>query len=295
MDKRQLQIFQRVARCGGFTRASKELHMAQPAVSIAVKKLEQEFNLQLFDRSEKQIELTAEGRVMLEHAERILDQFEQAGQAMSELTGLVGGEVRLLTSAMLGSYFLPSRLAEFRRRYPRVRLQVSGEGTQRAAELIEEGAADLGVLHLDQVPDALEARPLVCEEVVVCVANDDPLARLDAVSFEEFVRRDLVIYQPGYYLRELLERVARQHDQPLRVAVETNVLRLMFSLVQQGCGISICLRHTVDEEPGLSAISFDPPVHLKLGVGWHRKRYRSRANRALVDFLCGEEGELAEP
>ncbi|WP_421862474.1 LysR family transcriptional regulator [Motiliproteus sp.] len=288
MDKRQLQIFQTVARCGGFTKASKSLHMAQPAVSIAIKKLEQEFGLMLFDRSEKQIELTAEGRVLLDHADRILDQFHQAGMAMSELSGVVGGEVRLLTSAMLGSYLLPEQLASFRRDFPRVRVRVSSEGTQRAAEMIEAGEAELGVLHLDKVSPTLEARPFAREEVVVCVATDDPLARYPSITFEQFVQRDLVVYEPGYYLRELLEQTSREEGHPLRIGLETNLLRLMLSLVRQGSGISICLRHVLEHESGLVALSFEEPVYLNLGIGWHRKRYLSRAGRALLEHLCGD-------
>ena len=95
MDIRQLKVFVEIVRQGSFTRAAEHLHIAQPAVSISLRKLEEELDLTLINRQEKQITLTAEGENLLRHAERILDDLSVAEREMAELRGLVRGEVRI--------------------------------------------------------------------------------------------------------------------------------------------------------------------------------------------------------
>lgn len=259
--------------------------MAQPAVSIAIKKLEDELSTTLFDRSEKQISLTPEGQVLLEHANRILDQFQQARLAMSELSGLKTGEVKLCSSAMLGSYYLADKLVAFHHLYPGISLQLKGEGTNRAVELLEQGEVDLGIVNMDNAPSSLESHPLIKEEIVVCVHENDPLATLPSISFNDFAQRELSIYSQGYYLRELLEQLAQQHQTTLKIGVETNLLRPLFRFVREGCGISVCLKQVLEDEADIIGISFSEPLFLNLGVAYRKNRYLPKAGLTLLQFL----------
>ncbi len=287
MDNRQLQIFHQVAKWCSFTRAAKALHMAQPAVSIAIKKLERELDVVLFNRVEKKVELTYEGRVLLLHAERILAQFQQAQLEIAELRGLEAGEVRLGTSVMLGCYYFPEKIARFRQLYPNVRVQVIGEGTQRSQQLIQDDEIDVGVVNLTHgaVGAELESHPLVREEVVVCVPRDHALAGRRRIPFAALAEQNLIVYREGYYLREIIDSLSLELGTAPRIVVETNLLRLMINLVQAGEGVSICLRRMAEQEPGLVGVSFEQPVLLSLGIAWKRNQYLSKASRAFVDFL----------
>ncbi len=291
MDNRQLQIFQCVATELSFTLAANKLHMAQPAVSIAIKKLENELNSQLFDRAEKHINLTHEGEVLLHHANHILDQFQQAKLAMHELAGLSTGKVTLCSSAMVGSYFLPSKLSRFRHRYPGIKLHLSGEGTSRSVQLLEQGKVDLGIVNMANAPSSLEAFTLIEEEIVVCVNENDAFANRSYIAFADFSQRDLVIYNQGYYLREQIELLAQQQNNPLNIAIETDLLRPLFNFVREACGISVCLKQTLSEEPGLIGIPFQTPLYLNLGLAYNKNRYLPKAGRALFDFLRDDNEE----
>lgn len=107
MNLKALRYFLTVAEQGSFTAAAKRLNIAQPAVSMAIRKLEDELELTLFHRTERQITLTDEGRVLLPHARQILQGVADARLAMQELHGLQQGEVRIGISNMLGSYYFP--------------------------------------------------------------------------------------------------------------------------------------------------------------------------------------------
>ncbi len=290
MDRRQLQIFQKVAVEGSFTKAAKQLHMAQPAVSIAVRKLEEELGLTLLSRADKKVSLTSEGETLLRHAHTILNQFQQAQLEMSELQVMERGRVNLGTSAMMGSYFFPEKIAAFRQQYPHITVSVIGEGTRRAQQLLLDGVIDMALVNVEGASEELEVKPLgVPEEVVACVAQSHPLASHKNISFTDFLAESLVVYREGYYLRELIESQGQALGIEPRIGVETNLLSLMINLIEQGQGVGFCLKRVVEQEAKLRAISFEDPIFLQLGFAWKRNRYVSKANRAFMDFVLDEE------
>ncbi len=294
MDNRQLQIFHSVVKLGSFTKAAQSLHIAQPAVSIAIQKLERELEVVLLNRADKKVGLTSEGARLFAHAEKILQQFEQAIQEVQELNCLQGGQVRLATPAMLGSYYFPEKIAEFRALYPDIDIQISGEGTQRAQQMILNGDIDMAVITMEDLPESLEAHRLVKkEEVVACVWPGHPFAGRKDLSFGEFAEESLIVYREGYYLRELIGKLSREIGVEPRMAVETNLLRLMISQVQQQQGIGFCLRRVVEAESKVVGISFSEPLYLDMAIAWKRNHYLSKANRRFVEYLLEEsEGGL---
>jgi len=101
MDLRKLEIFVRVAQLKNFSQAALSLHMAQPAVSIAIRKLEEELEVRLLDRSGRQVRLTAEGENLLQRAEAILQQVAELKDSNSAMRGLLQGELSIACPSML--------------------------------------------------------------------------------------------------------------------------------------------------------------------------------------------------
>ncbi len=118
MDFKQLRYFHEIVRLGSFTRAAEALYVAQPAVSVAIRKLEAELDLTLFHRNDRKVTLTDEGARLLPHAQRILQAVSDAQLEMQELKGLTQGMVRVGIPGMLGSYYFPPILMAFRHRHP---------------------------------------------------------------------------------------------------------------------------------------------------------------------------------
>lgn len=290
MDLRQLRAFLEIVRQGSFTRAAERLHIAQPAVSICIRKLEEELELTLLNRQEKRVTLTAEGESLLRHAERILDNLAAAETEMAELRGLSHGEVRIGIPPMMSSYYFPLIIREFRDCYPNLKLSVNGEGAANIQRMIARGEIDMGVIAGQKLLDGLQSRHFLCEEIVACVPLDHPLAGRQAISLDEFLQEPLILFKEGYYMRELMdELMAGEQRQPL-VVFETNLFSLVRSLIKQRLGISTFLRMVVSGDPELAAISFDPPLHLDLLIAWKAERHLSRANRAFIEFLLARSG-----
>lgn len=285
MDLRQLRVFLEVAQQGNFTRAAERLHIVQPAVSIAIRKLEEELELTLLNRQEKRVSLTAEGENLLAHAERILEQCAAAEAEMAELRGLTRGEVRIGIPPMMSCYYFPLVIREFHDRYPRLQLSVRGEGAASIQRMISKGEIDMGVITGGKPPEGLESQHFLREEIVACVPVDHPLAGRAGITLEEFLQQPLILFKEGYYMRELIEaQVAGRKLHP-KVVFETNLFSLVRSLIKQRLGISTFLRMVVSDDPELAAVSFDPPIHLDLLIAWKAGRHLSRANRVFTEFL----------
>lgn len=286
MDLRQLKFFVEIARHGNFTKAAETLNIAQPALSIAIQKLEEELELVLFNRQKRKVALTAEGEVLLTHAERILDDLRAADMEMADLKGLGMGEVRLGITPMISTYFFPAIIHDFTRQYPRLHISVSGEGAGSIQKMISQGELDMGVIAGGLIPENLEVRHILREEVMVCVPADHAFTRRRAVRYADFAGEPLIMFKEGYYQLEMLLEIFKELPgaQP-NIVFETNLFSLVKSLVKRGLGISTLLRMVAEDDRDLCAVSFDPPLHLDLMLAWKKGAYLSHANQAFVDFL----------
>jgi DNA-binding transcriptional LysR family regulator len=255
MDYRQLMFFVEVAKRRNFTKAAEELNIVQPAVSIAIKKLEEELNVKLFNRQDKKISLTSEGVVLLNHAENILSQFSSAKLEMEEMIGLTRGEVRIGVPIMVGSYYFPDIIIEFKEKYPSLNFSIHETGAKEIANMISQGEIDMGIIADYHVPDNFETRSLLHHEMVICKH------------------------------RKHIVEVSEKKGIKLNVTFETNLLPLIKSLVRKGLGITAFLSMGVSEDSDLVGLSFDPPMNIHLVVAWKKNSYLSQANQAFLQFL----------
>ncbi|WP_129140063.1 LysR family transcriptional regulator [Modicisalibacter coralii] len=290
-DLRALRVFLAVADLGGFTRAARELHTAQSAVSQTIATLEARLELTLFHRHERRITLTPEGALLRDRARELLERADQVHLAMREINGLVKGEVRIGIPSMLGSYYFPPLLMGFKARHPGIRLTVVEAGTRRLQQMIDAGELDLGVITSDASNERLERRALLREEMVVCVPADHRFADRDAVSAEEVFDEPLVLFQDGYFHREFVDRLATRIGREPQIAFQSNLIPLTKAIVRQGFGITTFLRRVVTEAD-LVAVSLSPPAWLDLSLAWGRGAYLSRAESAFVEFVLEHREQL---
>lgn len=290
-DLRALRYFVAVADHGGFTRAARELHVAQSAVSQTIAGLEARLELTLFHRHERRITLTPEGELLRSQARDLLERADAVHLAMREVHGLVKGEVRIGIPSMLGSYYFPPLLMGFKSRHPGIRLTVVEAGTRRLQRMIADGELDLGVVTDDATTEGLERRHFLREEMVVCVPSDHRLAGRSEVTAEEVLDEPLVLFQDGYFHREFVDRLAAQTGRQPQIAFQSNLIPLTKAIVRQGFGITTFLRRVV-EGPDLAAISFAPAAWLDLSLAWSRGAYLSRAEQAFVDFVLEHRRSL---
>lgn len=285
METRHLKYFVEVAQHQSFTHAASALHIAQPALSIAIKKFEQQLGVTLFRRDERKVSLTHEGEVLLEHALRILRQLEDAQLAVDELKGLVKGEVRLGTPSMMGSYFFPEIIMAFKSYFPNLKMTMVEAGTQSIRKMLLNGELDIGVILNHDLPPNLEVDPLLSSQMVAVVGKEHELAEKKEIEFKEFFDHELVMFKPGYFHRDFIDNTCKEHKLSANISFETNLLPMILSIVKHEYAITALLELVTDHESEIRAIPFNPPVYLDLALAWRKEGYLSNADRTFIEFV----------
>lgn len=288
MNIRHLQYFVTLAETGNFTHAARQLHIAQPALSIAIKKLEHEFDVQLFHRNERRITLTSEGQVLWQHALRILQYVADTRLAMSELKGLEKGEVRLGVPSMLGSYYFPEILMAFKNRYPNIKLTMVEAGSHSIRKKLLNGELDLGVISNEHAEEQLETRHLLHSEIVAVVGDGHRFCKKSTMTYEEFFQEELAIFKDGYFLRDHIDVVCEKYGYSPKYAFETNLLPMILSFVRRQYAITALIKMVTDYEAGMVAIPFKDPIKLEIAIGWRKNGYLSIAERTFLEFVTCE-------
>lgn len=285
MEFRQIRLFLEIVRAGGFHRAAASLRVAQPAISVAIRNLEEELGVTLFDRGRKKVRLTPEGRVFFRRATELEGMLRSIEQEMGELRGVERGKLLLGFPSMLASHVFPEIIAGFRQHYPGLRLFVYGGGGARIVEMIENDEVELGIVAGSHVQKGLEYLPLLREEMVACVATDHLLSRSPSITLKELVSEPLFLFENGYFQRELLDNLFQGEGLQPEVFFETNHVPLLIATTARGGGATTLLRLAAEAAPGLVPISFEPRLFIDAGIAWKRNAYISSAARAFIQFL----------
>ncbi len=285
MDLKQLRYFYTVAQYRSFSKAAEHLHIAQPAISMSINKLETALELKLFHRNDRNIKLTDEGERLLTHAKAILKRVSDAELEMRELKGLTQGKVRIGIPGMLGSYYFPPILMAFKHRYPSLDLQVIEGGAGHIQQMIEQGELDMGVIVSEFAPESLHTEMFLRQQMLVTLAKDHPFANQSSISYQEFFSQELAMFKEGYFHRKVLDRIAASIGAVPHIGFETNLIPLIKSVVRRGYAISTLLGMVIENDDDLVTLPFAEPVWLDLCIAWNKGRYLSRANQTFVDFM----------
>ncbi|UAB71985.1 LysR family transcriptional regulator [Vibrio sp. SCSIO 43132] len=285
MESKPLRYFVAVAETGNVTKAAAKLNIAQPALSIAIKKLEAELELSLFHRDERKLALTDEGRVLLPFAKGILQQLNDAKLAMEELKGLEKGEVRLGVPSMMGSYYFPEILMAFKASYPNLKLTIVEAGTQSVRKMLLNGELDIGVVINENVPDVLDVDPIFRSQMVAVVGEHHPLTTKESISYQEFFEQELVMFKKGYFHRDFIDEICESNQLKAKFSFESNLLTMILKIVRQEFAVTALLELVTDNETGIKGIPFSEPVYLDLAMAWRKGGYLSLANRTFIEFV----------
>ena len=220
----ELRCFLLIAEHGSFTAAARPAHLSQPALSAAMRRLEEHFGARLFHRGRRGAELSAAGRALLPGARAALAAIEDGRRAVAELSGLERGEVRIGAGATVCTYLLPAPLAAFRWRYPGVRFQLRETFPDRIRAAVDAGEVDLGVV---SGPGRDRWRR---DELIVI---GPPGQRTANAPFIAFAR--------GSATREVLER----HFPTADVVMELGSIATVLANVRAGVGIALVSRVAV--------------------------------------------------
>jgi len=284
MDVRALRYSLAIARFGSFTRAAESLHVAQPALSVAIKKLEVELGVTLFVRKAHRVEPTVEGRILLARAERIFNEMDSAVHEIADAIELRSGVIRLGMPPMFGLEYFPSVIAQFHAAYPKISMTVVEGSADEVGGLLDAGAIDIAMIESRRVRPQWKQVQVGREEMVLCVAPGHPLAKRKSIPGSDLDGLPMALFNGTFIQREILDKLCKRGGAKPKVVLQSNSVALIRRAVADGLGAATLLRSLAAGTPPLVAVSFEPKEILRFSLCWRDESYLSKANRALVDF-----------
>ena len=240
----QLSVFEAVARLGSFTKAAEELYIAQPTVSVQMKKLAETVGLPLIEQIGKGIHLTEAGRVLHVACNDVLTTLTGVERALDNLRGLEAGRLQLAVSTP-GKYFAPRMLAEFVRQHPHVEvsLQIHNSGA-----LLERMAQNLDDLYMFASPPQganVVTQVILPNPMVPYAHAKHPLVGEKHIPFERFAVEPFLMREPGSDTRAIARRTFEAHDCEPKIRMELSTNEAIKQAIIAGLGVSIMSRYTL--------------------------------------------------
>jgi DNA-binding transcriptional LysR family regulator len=298
MELRHLEYFIAVAAELNFSRAAQRIHVVQSALSASVAKLEKELGVALFDRTKRQIVLTAAGEVFLQNAREVLHAAQRAQSSVEDYRDQLAGTLTLGTLMSWGTLNLPAALKEFRRLNPRVtvRLRQSLTGSAGHLAAIADGQMDLALVSISTPPSPLVAlRELTHEPMVFVCEPTHALADRTRVKLPELAGENLIEFPIGWGIRQRLDAAFTTIGAHPVSAYEVADYAIAAELIRHGLATAVMPVSAADRFPDLCTITLNPPLTWTLFIASAAPEYTSRATATLADTLISHVGEGAKP
>ena len=269
MDLKQLEYFVAVVDLGGFSRASRLLGIAQPAISRQVRSLEVELRQSLLRRNGRGALPTEAGKRLLDHARSILQQVERARREVDEVKGAPVGHVVIGLPPTLALALTATIVREFRRRFPRASVSIVEGLSVHIHDWVVVGRADVGVLYNPVPSAAVEVRPLVDEQL--CLMSRRASRRQAAsVKLRDLPAYPLIIPSRPNAIRALVDaRLATLGMRP-QVALEIDAIGAILELVAEGQGHAVLSRRAIEaSDAGRQLVArpiVQPPLTTSLAI-----------------------------
>ena len=297
MTLQQLEYFLAAAEHGSFSAAAERLHLAQPSLSEQVRKLEGELGVALFTRVGRGLVLTEAGRELRPHAERTLEHVELARDSVRQVRELRGG---IATFGTWGTArFFPGSdfIADFRRRYPAVRLRVVGQNSSEVVEQIRDGELEAGMVVLPVDDRGLEVQPMLEDELVYVSAIAARVRR--PMTIAQLADAPLILSEASYGTddptRRHLNELAQRAGVTVAPQIDVEDVEAAIDLCARGLGDTIVSRGTLlalgrRVPKRLGWVPFDAPVYDTYAFIW---RHGGRPSPATREFVRLAEQRLS--
>jgi len=247
----RLHVFRQVAELRSLTKASRALHLSQPAVTKHIKLLEEELQLPLFIRSSSGVVLTDAGTIFLQHVQTTEKERASILEQLQAPVGKLTGNLRLGSSMTIASYYLPEILMRFKARYPGVTCGVVEGNTDFILGLLLDQRIELGLVEGPCRRREAQVRPFHEDEIIWIASSSDSLANVKQVAVKTLLERPVVSRELGSGTRRVVETALRQRGIPMKklnIAQELPSTEAIKRMVAAGAGIGYASRLSVEQE-----------------------------------------------
>jgi len=286
VDINQLEVLVTVARERSFSRAAEVLGRTQPAISQAIRRLEQEIGERLFDRSSKDGTLTPAGEVLLDHAQQMLNLRNSATRSMRDLRELQEGKVSISANEHTVFYLLPV-IVEFRRQHPKIKVEVHRGVASRIPKEVTSREVELGVVSFTPSELSIKAVPMMTDSLVVIVSPSHPFASREVISISDLGDQVLIAHNAHSPYRQSVIAAFEKSHTSMNIAIELPSLEAIKRIVELEAGVALVPRLTAEGEIAagrLAAIRIkELKLERRLNIIYRKNSVLSHAAAAFIE------------
>lgn len=286
-----------------FTRAAEALFITQPAVSAAIQCLETEYEVKLFHRIGRRVELTSAGKLLQIEAQKILDHVALTERNLRELNGLQQGQLNVGASLTIGNYWLPDKISQFKQQYPGIQVNCMLGNAEEISDGTATGQFDLGIVTGEIKPaiqGSLERSEIGNDRLQIVVGRSHPWFNCHKIAVEDLVTTTWVMREQGSGTQQMFEcalRNWRVEMSQFQVVLVLNSSEMVKAVVEGGIGAAALPELMVQKELRLGLLNAVQVVNQWSGASallnivqpiWklkHRQRFQTRIMSAFEQFL----------
>ncbi|MBS4197141.1 LysR family transcriptional regulator [Lederbergia citri] len=288
MELRDIKSFIEVANHRSFTKAAENTYISQPSLSKAVKKLEQELQVELFDRSSRDLQLTDAGKIVYKQGQLAFSSLNEMHNLLKELVDVAVGEIKFGIPPLIGTLFLPHIASTFKEKYPNVRLELVELGAKLIEQLVEEGKIDLGLIVLPVDESIFNIYPFFSDEFVLCIHREHPLAIRESVALHELKDEQFIIFSKNFTLHNFIINACKAAGFNPSISYKSSQWDLILELVASKLGITLLPKILFERQgnPTIKTIPLESPTLLwNLGLVTKKGAYHSFALRKFLGLF----------
>ncbi len=290
MTLRHMKIFVTVFQQGSITGAARELHLAQPSVSLAIKELENYYGLRLFERIGRHISPTEGSKEFYNYAIHIVSLFQEMEKKMKNWDAV--GSIRIGTSITIGTHILPALTRRFQRKYPELRLEAFISKSSDIEQHLLNNSIDIGLIETQPEHPELTFTPFMEDTMCAIVPCHHPLAGQAEISLPQLAEYPFLMREHGSAGREILDAAFALKQISVRPVWESSSTQAIVRGVSEGVGVAVLPYLLVErdiEEGLVTMVSLTEPIRRNLNIIYHKSKYLTPNMLAFVE-MCTKYG-----
>lgn len=289
MTLKQLKSFLAVAQTLSFAEASQKMFITQPALSLAIKSLEESIGGPLIVRTTRTVSLTPEGKVLYKKGKRLIDEWAAMEEEMHQLFTLQKGLVSVAAMPSFSANVLPNVILKFRSNHPNLNVKIHDIIAEETVDFVRTGKVELGVTFKPQGLSEQDAfTELYIDKFVAVLPQSHFKSDQKSIYWNEIIEEDFVALQRPSMVRLIIEETLNQYNKQLNVTFDSHQLATVGRMVAAGLGISVVPSLCADQmvESGAKVLPINgPEIQSPLGILTRRKHRLSLPAQAMFDAL----------
>jgi LysR family hydrogen peroxide-inducible transcriptional activator len=289
MNLNELRYAVAVSQMRNFRRAAEKCFVTQPALSLAIQKLEDELGVQLFERSRKEVTLTPIGARIVEQAQRVLEEAGRIPEIAKQGRDQLAGKLKLGAIYTVAPYLLPELIPILHRKAPQMPLEVMEGLTAQLDVMLRDGSIDAAIIALPFDVPNVTTLPLYDEAFTVVVPTEHAWAKRASIRAEELTTEKVLMLASGHCFSNQVVEACPELRKEGRDTLQGNSLETIRNMVASGLGITV-LPASADapryRSPLLKVVPFKhPPPSRRIALAWRRSFAREKAIEVLADAI----------